>query len=53
MPVVVPAEPLVMEFASVAEPIIRQVRCLKRQNLKLQEARDLLLPRLMSGEVPV
>lgn len=53
MPVIVPPEPLVMEFASVAEPIVRQVRCLKRQNLKLQEARDLLLPRLMSGEVAV
>lgn len=53
MPMIVPPEPLVMEFASVAEPIVRQVRCLKRQIVKLQEGRDLLLPRLMSGEVPV
>ena len=34
-------------------PVCRQVHMLERYNIKLREARDLLLPRLMSGEVAV
>ena len=39
-----------MRFAS---DIIQQVRRLKRLTLQLEAARDLLLPRLMNGEVVV
>ena len=53
MDIVVPAKPLVVEFANIAATIIRQVRCLKRLTLGLCQARELLLPRLMSGEVAV
>ncbi len=53
MDIVVPAKPLVMGFANIASDVVRQVRCLKRSTLRLSQARDLLLPRLMSGEVEV
>ena len=53
MDIVVPTKPLVVGFASFASSIIREVRCLKRLTLGLSQARDLLLPRLMSGEVAV
>ena len=53
MDIVVPTKPLVVEFANFASAIIREVRCLKRLTLGLSQARDLLLPRLMSGEVAV
>ena len=51
MGVVVPSKPLVSEFMGFASDIIQQVRCLKRSTLQLKAARDLLLPRLMNGEV--
>lgn len=53
MDIVVPAKPLVIEFANIASDVVRQVRSLKRSTLRLSQARDLLLPRLMSGEVAV
>ena len=53
MDIVVPTKPLAVEFAKIASAIIREVRCLKRLTLGLSRARDLLLPRLMSGEVAV
>lgn len=53
MDIIVPPDSLVNEFAEPASHIIRQVRVLKQSILKLQQARDLLLPRLMKGEVAV
>ncbi len=53
MEVIVPSKTLVNEFAMFASDIIQQVRRLKQSMLKLQAARDLLLPRLMNGEVAV
>ena len=40
-------------FNENVEPIVRQIFLLARENRKLIQARDLLLPRLMSGEVVV
>ncbi|HFD86803.1 MAG TPA: restriction endonuclease subunit S, partial [Gammaproteobacteria bacterium] len=51
MVIVVPPKILVSEFGEFARDIIRQMRILKRSNVKLEKARDLLLPRLMNGEV--
>jgi type I restriction enzyme S subunit len=51
MDVVVPSKPLASEFMRFASDIIQQVRHLKRSTLQLKAARDLLLPRLMNGEV--
>jgi len=41
------------EFDELIEPFVRQINCLIGGNQKLRAARDLLLPRLMSGEVAV
>ncbi len=40
-------------FTDAARPMFRQVKTLHSQNQKLRAARDLLLPRLMSGEIAV
>lgn len=51
--VLVPPLRLLDLFSESAEPIFRQIRVLHLQNQKLRAARDILLPRLMSGEVEV
>ena len=49
--VLVPLNVLVDEFGLRATLLLNQIRLLKQQNQKLRAARDLLLPRLMSGEL--
>jgi type I restriction enzyme, S subunit len=49
--VIVPKYSLVQEFTALAKPCFEQVHTLRLQNQKLRVARDLLLPRLMSGEI--
>ncbi len=53
MEVVIPEKRIVTRFADFATDVIRQVRILKRSQLQLAQARDLLLPRLMSGRIAV
>jgi len=53
MDVLIPPARLVDEFGRVATNIIDQVRSLKRMTLQLSKARDLLLPKLMNGEIAV
>lgn len=53
MDIVLPENALMEEFSGIVSDIIRQVWYLKRPTLQLAEARDLLLPRLMNGEVGV
>ena len=53
MGIILPSESLVSEFGRLAGDIIRQVRCLKQKIVQLTQARDLLLPRLMNGEVAI
>jgi type I restriction enzyme S subunit len=48
-PVLVPAHALVSLFDEMCRPMLDQIRILKLQNENLIAARDLLLPRLMSG----
>lgn len=40
-------------FSSIVGPMFQQVFTLARQNMHLARARDLLLPKLMSGEIAV
>jgi type I restriction enzyme S subunit len=49
----IPSKALMDEFESFVEPICRQLTNLDAQTQKLRAARDLLLPRLMSGEIAV
>ena len=53
MDIVIPEYPVVAKFANLSSEVIRQIRLLKRSTLHLTQARDLLLPRLMSGRIPV
>ena len=48
-----PSFGLLSTFDSVIHPIIAQLKALTFSNQKLRAARDLLLPRLMSGEITV
>lgn len=48
-----PSIPILTDFHEYAEPAFEQILNLQRMNLKLQEARDALLPRLMNGSLAV
>jgi type I restriction enzyme S subunit len=49
----VPPTKLLRAFDYIVCPMVSQIHNLHRQNQKLRAARDLLLPRLMSGEIEV
>jgi type I restriction enzyme, S subunit len=51
--ILTPSKSLVDAFNDFAEPLLAQSHNLRLQNQKLRAARDLLLPRLMSGEIAV
>ena len=52
-PLLIPRSSLVTEFLDYVVPIHEQITRLGEFNAKLVAARDLLLPRLMSGEIEV
>lgn len=51
--IVLPSEDVLDEFTKKIHPIIRQLEILTKSIVKLQEIRDRLLPKLMSGEIEV
>ncbi len=51
--IMIPSKNILNSFNNYAYNFIRQVRLLKKQNQKLKEARDILLPRLMNGSIQV
>lgn len=53
LPVVMPDSSILREFEEQTSIIHSSVRALHTMNKKLSQARDLLLPRLMSGEIAV
>lgn len=48
-----PPASVLLDFDTNVEPIFSEVEILARQNVYLQEARDALLPKLMSGAIQV
>ncbi|MBI4515806.1 MAG: restriction endonuclease subunit S [Deltaproteobacteria bacterium] len=52
-PLLVPEPRIVRDFLETAVPLHEQIAKLDEMNKKLRAARDLLLPRLMSGEIAV
>jgi type I restriction enzyme S subunit len=48
-----PSYRLQIEFEEAITPMFEQLTRLRTMNQKLRAARDLLLPRLMSGEIAV
>lgn len=51
--VVIPSEAELRTFNSIVQPIFAQIRNLRAENDRLAATRDILLPRLMSGELDV
>ena len=51
--VLVPSPELLASFQAITDPLFRQVECGARQMRTLAETRDALLPRMLSGELPV
>ncbi len=48
-----PVDEILNQFHSIAEPIYRKIEALDKMVISLAEARDRLLPKLMSGELEV
>ena len=53
IPFVLPPERLIEDFTDYAEAILNQIDCLLASTEKLTRARDILLPKLMKGEIAV
>jgi type I restriction enzyme S subunit len=51
--ILVPKRPFLSAFNEQTEPWLWQLHNLRMQNEKLRAARDLLLPRLINGEIAV
>lgn len=51
--VLIPNEQIARLFAQVADPMRDLIRCLLSRNTNLRRTRDLLLPKLISGELDV
>lgn len=52
-PIVLPSEVALVEFNTIALPLIKQIYSNRAENKRLSLLRDTLLPKLMSGELDV
>ncbi len=53
MEIVVPPRDLLEEFSELASNVLTKILQIKVENQKLAALRDLLLPKLMNGEIKV
>ena len=53
MPINIPSDGAIAAFEAVVRPMDDMIRSNYEENCRLQELRDSLLPRLMSGEIDV
>ena len=53
LPYLKPTDQIMMLFARYVEPMFIQIQKKNEQNVRLRQARDRLLPKLMSGEIEV
>lgn len=51
--ITIPSKSLLIDFNKFAGPIVLQIHTLRQHNQSLRKARDMLLPRLMNGSIPV
>lgn len=51
--ILIPPDEIIIQFDNFARPVLEQRSLLNRNNQKLKQARDLLLPRLMNGSIAV
>jgi len=50
---IVPSTPILISFSNIAKPLYKLIAEHCRENASLGDMRDMLLPRLISGELPV
>ena len=53
MSIVKPSNPLIEQFGSIVRPMLDSMRVFMMKNTNLRQTRDLLLPKLISGEIDV
>ncbi len=53
VPAIIPTKEVLSAFDNIIQPIFAQIRTLRDENLYLADLRDVLLPKLMSGELDV
>jgi len=53
IPMIIANEPIIALYEDKVDPICREIQIIKAQNAILQETRNILLPRLISGEIDV
>jgi type I restriction enzyme S subunit len=51
--ILIPPDALMKRFGNTVGPMRKQAEMLRKQNTRLRSARDLLLPKLISGEIEV
>ena len=51
--VLIPSTELIKKYSQIVNPFMRSCEALKKKSVLLKEARDRLLPKLMSGEIEV
>ena len=49
----IPTEELFVQFDKLVSPFFKQIYVLAKENLRLKQARDILLPRLMNQTIKV
>lgn len=53
MPFVMPTDDVLVQFSTIVSPILNEIKTKQEMCKKLTEARERLLPKLMSGEIEV
>ena len=53
LPIINPVEDVVGRFDKIVEPLFSQIKLVEKQNRDLSQLRDILLPKLLSGELSV
>ena len=53
MPFIMPTRDILGQFSMIVQPILNQIELKQKMIFRLTEARDRLLPKLMSGEIEV
>ena len=51
--IIIPDETLINKFSNLCNPLRHQITTLRNKNVNLRTTRDLLLPKLISGEIDV
>ena len=53
VPIVIPSKNITELYKDLVEPLFLQIQSLERENHKLEQLRDTLLPKLLSGEIEI